>query len=282
MPSGIKPANAIIFLVDSCQVLEIGGGSGELSNELLSYSKSRGINPSHYFMLDLGQYLLKTQRETTQSHSKRVCTTYTLADALKLPLAPNSIDLLVANEVIADLPVIKNLSPNDIDAFPNIPPGKYQKSEAELVIQAANIIKKYCLSIPKDGELFHLNYGAILLLFEIQSVLKNGGAAFIAEFSSEVIRTRYWNKVPGFFALPTEMEFPVEVELDGHSEFNIKFSHLETVAKQIGFGVESGPLHELVGLKDYNLIEFKDGVMQIDPIVLLQFRYLILKKVSFR
>jgi len=267
------------LLADSKEVLEIGGGEGQLAEELLSYVRFRRVNLGSYTMLDLNPYLLEMQRASMQSHSKRLDIHYILADALRLPLASNNVDLFIANEVIADFPVIKNLSPDDVDAFPNIPRSKYNDSDMELLAQAAELIKTYGLAMPDDGERFHLNYGAIQLLFVIHSVLRSGGAAFITEHSSEVTRTEYWDNIPGFDAPPTGIGFPAEVELDGHSEFGIKFSHLETIAEQIGFEVESGPLHEFVRLKDYNLIEFEDDVTQLNPVcTLLQFRYLILRK----
>lgn len=72
--------------------------------------------------------------------------------------------------------------------------------------------------------------------------------------------------------------FPEELPLSGHSEFYVKFSHLETIARKIGFEIESGHLYDFVGLKDYSLLEIMGGVFQLDPILLLQFRYLILRK----
>lgn len=266
------------ILPDTGRILEIGGGEGDFAKDFLDYARYRRENPGCYAMLDISPHLLQLQRTAVQHHSKRLDTPQVLADGLILPIAPESVDLLIANEIIADLPVIKNICPDDVEAFPEVSAREYNSSEMALLASATQQIRKYDLAMPTNGERFHLNYGAIQFLSEIHSVLRDGGAAFITEYSSEVEQTDYWVHIPGFLAPRTGMELPEEVQLDGHSEFSIKFSHIEAAARQTGFEVESGPLHEFVGLKDYNLIEFIDDAIQLEPLTLLQFRYLILRK----
>lgn len=184
-------------------VLEIGGGEGQLADEFLDYARYRKIKVKQYLLFDLNWHLLQMQRRAVGSHAERVETCPVLADALSIPFKPESIDFLVANEVLADLPVIKNLSPVEIKAYPDLPPQKFNASKRQLLAQAAQLINGYGLTMPENGEMFHLNYGAIKLLFGIHEILRTGGVAFLTELSSEIVQTEYWRQIPGFLAPPS-------------------------------------------------------------------------------
>ena len=255
-------------------LLEVGGGDGDFANDFLGYAISNGIK-CKYSMLDLNPGLLAKQKEKTGRHSSFTDLEFILADAsIGLPPIPEGIDLAMSIEMIADLPVIKNLPSYAVRNYPNLGTHEFNEDEIRLLETAVNLIRNYDLSIPED-DVFHLNYGAIQSIFGLYKLLKPGGSAFITEYSSEVERTPYWEDVP-FLSLPVaRMRFPEEARFDGHSEFSVKFSHLEAVARKLGFKVKNGPLHEFVGLRPYEFLEAK-GIM-FEP-GLLGFRYLLLTK----
>lgn len=71
------------------RIVEVGCGSGEVARDF-------GVRP--YLRLDLSPALLAEQARTAPDTEGR------LGDATALPLADGSVDLLISNEVIADLP----------------------------------------------------------------------------------------------------------------------------------------------------------------------------------
>lgn len=78
-------------------VVEVGGGTGELGAAFVAYS--RGLGPKlAYLRIDRSPALLQAQS------SLNTGTQGMIGDALALPVASATVDVLIANEVIADLP----------------------------------------------------------------------------------------------------------------------------------------------------------------------------------
>jgi len=77
--------------------VEVGGGTGELGAAFLDRAKARGQDVA-YLLIDRSPALLAAQA------GRMPGTTGVVGDALALPLASASVDVLVANEIIADLP----------------------------------------------------------------------------------------------------------------------------------------------------------------------------------
>ena len=89
-------------------VLEIGGGAGHLA-EAAWRGEAGPFTGARWTALDLSPALLAAQRsralEAAQPRGAHARWSGLRADALELPLRPGSIDFVLANEVIADLPV---------------------------------------------------------------------------------------------------------------------------------------------------------------------------------
>lgn len=279
-------------LKDGATILEIGGGEGDLARNFIEYLIKDGINILQYIMLDINPHFLSLQKNKTKKFLGNVG--FILANSLpKLPFENESIDFIIANEVIGDFPVIKNLRPKVIRDYQNILQAEYGSDELALLEEAVNVIKKYDLQIPQRKK-FSLNYGAILFLLGAFDVLKPNGSVFISEHSCEIAKTNYWEELPGLLLPHEEKGFPSRISLKGHDEYNIKFSHLEAVAERIGFKVESAALEELLELRSFGRIEesadliINNGAMgnsighqlEIYDFVptMLQFRYLLLAK----
>lgn len=77
-------------------VVEVGGGTGQVAADFLGV-----VTPARYLRIDRSPALLAAQGKRAPS------STGILGDALALPLPDGSVDVLIANEVIADLPAAR-------------------------------------------------------------------------------------------------------------------------------------------------------------------------------
>jgi len=208
------------------RLCEIGGGYGSLMRGLL---ESHGARVRRVLMVDLSRSLIGIQRRALEPWKDRV--RFILGDALEVLPAVSGTDLFLVNEMIGDLPVWTGLDPN------------------RLPDDAAALVHRYGLSVP-DGGPFHFNIGAIRL---VESLCRKGCTAFVSEHASDPI-------------IPPEMPFlerglatggwPREIRLRAHSEYTVRFSHLEQVARSLGRKVETGSLLELIGFSSVEKARF--------------------------
>jgi hypothetical protein len=214
------------ILQPGCRLCEIGGGYGSLMRGLL---EAHGDLVERVVMLDLSRVLLGRQQRALNPWKDRVICV--LGDALEVLPAICAVDLFLINEMIGDLPVWTELDPK------RLPP------------EAAALIDRYRLAIPQDG-LFHFNIGAIRL---VEAICRKGLPAFLSEHCCDPV-------------IPPEMPFlvkglttggwPREIRLTAHSEYTIRFSHLEQVARAWGRKVETGSLLELIGYANVEKARF--------------------------
>ncbi len=132
-------------------LLEIGPGSGELG----AAWRAAGANPHLHLRLDLAPALLQLQAR------RQPGTWGLLADAAALPLRSESVDLVICNEVLADLQAV---APN-----------------AERSGALARRLARYDIHSPPERL---CNLGAWRLLEQLARVLRPGGAAFLSEFGA--------------------------------------------------------------------------------------------------
>jgi hypothetical protein len=180
-------------------------------------------------MVDLSRALIGRQRRALNPWKDRVG--YVLGDALEVLPAISGMDFFLINEMIGDLPVWTNLE------------------AGHLPREASEVIDRYRLCIPEGG-LFHLNIGAVGL---VEAICRRGIPAFLSEHSSDPIIPR---EMP-FLAKGLETGgWPREIRLTAHSEYTIRFSHLEQVARAHGRKVETGSLLELIGYSNVEKARF--------------------------
>jgi hypothetical protein len=214
------------LLRNGCRLCEIGGGYGSLMKGLLEV---HGDLVEQVAMVDLSRVLLGRQRRVLDPWKDRVG--YVLGDALEVLPAISGVDLFLINEMIGDLPVWTNLDP------------------CQLPREALDIIERYGLVIPEEGP-FHFNIGAIRL---VEMICRRGIPAFLSEHSSDPIIPR---EMP-FLARGLETgAWPREIRLTAHSEYTIRFSHLEQVARAHGWRVETGSLLEFIGFTNVEKARF--------------------------
>lgn len=182
-------------------VVEVGPGDGELAEAFLS----RAGGGLDYLRIDASPELLRTQRGRVPE------TRELLGSATALPLPDASVDLLVSNEVIADL-----------SAVPWEPGMVADGAAAEVAgwLDRAGIP-------PLPGRALY-NLGAWRFLAEIARVLAPGGVAWLSEFG-------------------TVDEAPEETTQLDHPEVSIHFAHLAAVAGALGLRATVEPLAELLG-----------------------------------
>ena len=121
-------------------VLEIGPGTGALSEAFVA-----AISPAQYTRLDLAPALLKAQGQRSPNSVSL------LGSATDVPLADNSVDLVLSNEVIADL-------------------------------RAAPTVEGWSVQSAPGQTLF--NTGAWAMLREVARVLRPGGWGYVSEFGA--------------------------------------------------------------------------------------------------
>lgn len=214
------------ILRQGCRLCEIGGGYGSLMRGLL---EAHGDLVERVVMLDLSRVLLGRQRRALNPWKDRV--SFVLGDALEVLPAICAADLFLINEMIGDLPVWTDLDPE------TLPP------------EAAAVIDRYRLGIPQDG-LFHFNIGAIRL---VEAICRKGLPAFLSEHCCDPIIPR---EMPFLVKGLATSGWPREIRLTAHSEYTIRFSHLEQVARAWGRKVETGSLLEFIGYANVEKARF--------------------------
>jgi hypothetical protein len=214
------------LLRNGCRLCEIGGGYGSLMRGLL---EAHGELVERVVMVDLSRALIGRQRRALSPWKDRVG--YVLGDALEVLPAISGMDFFLINEMIGDLPVWTNLE------------------AGHLPREVSEVIEHYRLCIPQGG-LFHFNIGAVGL---VEAICRKGIPAFLSEHSSDPIIPR---EMP-FLAKGLETGgWPREIRLTAHSEYTIRFSHLEQVARAHGRRVETGSLLELIGYSSVEKARF--------------------------
>jgi hypothetical protein len=214
------------LLREGSRVCEIGGGYGSLMRGLL---EAHGDFLERVVMVDLSRALLSRQQRALDSWAAR--TRYVLADGVELLPAISGVDLLIVNEMIGDLPVWADLDPGHLPR------------------ETSDIVDRYGLIMPERGP-FHFNIGAILL---VEAICRKGIPAFLSEHSSDPVIPR---EMPFLMKGLATGGWPREIQLTAHSEYTIRFSHLEQVARAHGRKVETGSLLEFIGYTNVDKARF--------------------------
>jgi ubiquinone/menaquinone biosynthesis C-methylase UbiE len=187
-------------------VVEVGGGLGYVAREVareLSPLERAGVR---YLFVDLTRPFLDCQLaragEGGWSGPRAL-----QGNAEQLPLRDNSVDLVIANENLADLTPVE-LTRHEIES---------QRTSSYLHQEALDWIRR--LRLPLDADLpaeFIFNLGPMRFLAELWRALKPGGRAILIEFGIET-------------------GWPAPVKLPGHTEYEVQYSHLRHAARWLGF-----------------------------------------------
>ena len=207
------------------KVLEVGIGLGHVTdrfNERMTYIDPELGKRSDYTMVDLSKKLAYFSKSRfSQTNNVGVIQ----ADALNLPVKPGSRNLVISNEIMADLPTVTGIPKEKLKADV-----KGSASEGGIYGDTVRMFKKYGLDFSDAPKEFSFNYGAVKLLREFSRMLPSGGNAFISEYSTDNVPCQY----------------PVPVKLMDHTEYPVKFSHLNSAAQKLGFHVEEGRVQDFL------------------------------------
>lgn len=203
------------------QVAEVGGGTGRFAVAMLTELRKE-IGEVHYTVLDLSPALHAAQTQRLGEAGllgPGLPAETRLGDAQALPFADASIDLLVSNEVIADLPI-------GMVTRASIAAGQ---ADAESDAAALALLQRYQLSAERAPEPVPIQVGATRFVEQIARVLRPGGTAVLTEFGEE-------------------NQFPIESTHLDHGEWSVHFGHLAQVAEHNGLRASLVPVPELISL----------------------------------
>jgi hypothetical protein len=153
--------------------------------------------------------------------------TWHMGSALDVELPDASFDLILANEMVGDLPAQK-LSRADVGLAPD--GGVVDPVKLAALGRAGDLVTELGIVLDDAPEPFYLQTGALELVRRIARWLAPGGTAVVTEFGSPAMWPR----------LSTHLD---------HPELSTHFGHLQTAARTLGLGAELGFVMDLIDLQ---------------------------------
>ena len=203
-------------------VIEIGGGYGFLMKDLL---EENGF--ARVVMLDVSPCLLQKQRELL----RHPCVEFRREDFLETtPAVLEGMDLAVMNENLGDFPVLTGVGWEFFSA---------EESREEPLPEVHEFFRRYAIQPPVTLP-FNLNLGALKAVEKL--CLAKTPYIFLSEHSCEA-------SVPEPFRSSVRVSapgMPERIRLHGHDEYTVKFSHIETVSRALGYTSVRGPIADFI------------------------------------
>lgn len=209
--------------LEAIRVLEIGGGLGEVAASGTKALMERGVQVS-WEILELSPELARAQ----QQRCVGLPVTVKRGNALTDPWPANAYDLILANEMMGDLPSAE-LTHAQAGLDDDELHGDAHRAHLAELGPIGDLINRYTIPLGDAPDPFWLNVGPISLVERVASHLRPGGLAVLTEFG-EMSR---WPVV--------------STHLD-HPELSIHFGHLITVARQLKLDPELVYVMELINL----------------------------------
>ncbi|HNU91504.1 MAG TPA: class I SAM-dependent methyltransferase [Spirochaetota bacterium] len=212
------------------RMLEIGGGYGFVMRDLLAaHPRVRAT------MLDISPHLLSRQRETVGAErAEFIEGDFFEFDKERLA----SYDLAILNEIIGDFPALCDIDAEALE-------GACEVAEVQT---ARRLFRHYGLELPEGPFVFNL--GAALAVEKLCAA--GVPAIFVSEHSCEAIAPP---ELAPFLAMDPP-GFPERIGLKGHDEYTIKFSHLESVARALGYRSARGPYADFLHVRWTDEVRF--------------------------
>lgn len=224
-------------------VVEVGGGLGHLARSFLEEHmrcKPGGSLPK-YVCCDLTPAFLENQRRLNGRDAH-----YIQLNAETLPFKDCSLDIVIANENLADFSSVRLNKKRVLDFLDNTI--DLNETDDDSTVRALRWLKFSSIDVNDAPSEFIFNIGAFEFINEIKRVLKKGGLAFIAEYG--IVDS-----------------YPKAVNLPGHVEYEIKFQHMVRLIKALGM--------ELKAFSLIDFFEYQNDVEVIDECSFKMLRHLL-------
>ena len=208
-------------------IMEVGGGYGFLMKDFLALCTQVQVT-----MVDISPAMLEEQRKNVEG-----AVTFIQSDFLELDnILLKNTDCIICNEIIGDFVTVCNITDEILE------------SSSPEIKECKRLIDEYNLDIKTRP--FNLNLGALLA---IEKICKAGTKyIYVSEHSCE-------SESKGDFreCVPVRPTFnPHEIRLFGHSEYTIRFSHIEAVASKWGYTVHRGVYNDIFGCRMTPKLQF--------------------------
>jgi protein-L-isoaspartate O-methyltransferase len=213
---------------ETLRVLEIGGGLGFVAKAVVEALQARDKTVT-YDILELSPALAKAQRERTAG----LPVTIHEGDVLTDPWPADAYDVIVANEMIGDLPAVQLTREQlGLDVDEEMDEEAYDALFAERLAALGEVgayLDKYKIPVGDSPPEFYLNLGAFKLAEHIAARLAPGGFAILTEFG----------EMGRYPVLSTQLD---------HPELSIHFGHLAFVGRELGLDYDFVYVMDLIDM----------------------------------
>ena len=206
-------------------VLEVGGGLGYVMKDLLTLAP--GLQAT---MLDISPFLLQKQQETLSGFPVN----FREMDFLKMPMSDlQAFDFVILNEILGDFPTLVAQKDHHVANDPET---------RRWVNKINDFEEEFSLNFLANE---NINIGAIVAMEKLCGA--RIPYIFLSEHSCEASCNN-----PSFPQMNfTAPGMPEEISLHGHTEFTVKFSHLEKIAKFFRYKIVRGQYIDILPV-DFN------------------------------
>ncbi len=206
------------------RVLEIGAGLGYVARAVCEALQARGLEVT-YTIQEIAPALAAAQRTRCEG----LPVTVLEGDVLKAELAADGYDLILANEMVGDLPAVQ-LSRPDVGLAADGSGGEVEPALLATLGRPGELVTELGIILEDAPEPFYLLTGALELMIKIAGWLAPDGTAVVTEFGDRMT----WPKLSS--------------HLD-HPELSTHFGHLLQAAKAKGLDGRIDFVMDLIDLQ---------------------------------
>lgn len=210
-----------IAATGAIRVLEIGGGLGFVARDVIGRLRGLGLDVA-YTIVELSPKLHAAQQERLAG----LPVTWHVGSVLDADLPAAGFDLIIANEMVGDLPA-RQLSRPDVGLTVD-GGGEVDPKQLAALGRTGELVTQLGVHLDDAPEPFYLQTGALELMIRIARWLAPGGTTIVTEFGGP-------------------MQWPrLSTQLD-HPELSTHFGHLLTAARSLGL---EGAIEFVIDLVD--------------------------------